>query len=67
MKRGHAEDAPAGSVFLFGIFEVAGLDDYREVFGKEYQTQQGYEQLLVDEDGKHGDDAAEGERAGVAP
>ena len=51
---------------LLAPLVVEALDDDREALHEEDTTEDGDEQLLADDDGTHGDDATDGEAAGVA-
>ena len=51
---------------LLAPLVVEALDDDREALDEEHAAEDGDEQLLADDDGADGDDAADGEAAGVA-
>ena len=59
-----AEDALLHAM-AFAHLVVPHLQDDAEAFHKEDTAKDGQQQFLVDDDGTHGDDAADGERAGI--
>ena len=62
----HQEDAPSLSVFAFGVFEPALLQQHAHAFHKEDAAQQRQEEFLADKNRGHSDHAAYGKGAGVA-
>ena len=63
---GHEQNAASFAVFAFGVFEVAHLKHDREALDQEDAAEKGQQQLLADAESEDGDDAADGERAGIA-
>ena len=51
--------------FPLAQFEVFHLQYDAQAFNQEHAAKEGDEQFLVDDDGQHGNDAADGEGAGV--
>ena len=66
VERAHQEDASAFTVFLFGVFEVAHLEDDTNILGEENPSDDGQEELFAHGKGQYCDDGADGERAGIS-
>ena len=66
VQRRHPENAPAFAVLPLGVAEPSDLHDHAQVFDQENPAQDGDEQLFTDGNGKRGDDAAEGQAAGIS-
>ena len=66
MQGRHLEDALAHAALALRDLEIEHLNHHREVFNKEDGAQDGNEQLLAYEDGKHGNDATQAQAARIA-
>ncbi len=55
-----------GAALALGVFEVEALQNDTQALDKENAAENGEQQLLVDDDGTHADDAANGQRTRIA-
>ena len=66
VQRAHEENASSFTIFLFGVFKPANLQNHTEAFGKEYAAQNGNQQLHFNDDGNSGYCAAQSKATGIA-
>lgn len=62
----HLKNASALAVEAFGAFEIGHLQHHRQTFDKEDAAENGEQQFFANQNGRHGNNAADGEAARIA-